>query len=299
MQPRDNFNLALGVFLQLTALLMLWLVSHAETLVALLAAVIFSFLMLTNYCLIHEASHNNLNSNSRLNWVFGTLASCLFPISFTFYKNAHIFHHLNNRSEHEQFEYYDPTAPISNILKKHLQWYGIVIGTYWLFIPFMSFVTATVPWILKLWPFRKSPTISEIYAHLNEKHLRQITIESMVIIMYWFLLWNILDLAIIPVLFAYTCFAFNWSTRQYVAHAYTPIDKDTGALNLKVSWVMERILLYSNWHLIHHQHPDAPWHLIPELSKDQPCESYIKQYIKLWAGPKTFPAHDHLNQYQL
>lgn len=291
MKPGNNVNLALCIFLQLFAFFLLWTASHSGPLICILAAVIFSFAMLTNYCLIHEASHNNLNSNPGINWLLGTLTACLFPVSLTFYKNGHLFHHLNNRSEHERFEYYDPNASAASILLRHLQWYGIITGTHWIFIPVISFMAATVPWTLRLRPVSQFVSTKGMFDRLNTQHLKYITIESLIILLYWITIWNLLDLSMMPVAIMYACFAFNWSTRQYIAHAFTPLDKDLGALNLKLSWFMEKLLLYSNLHLVHHQHPDAPWHKLPELAQNQPDKSYFRQYLKLWTAPKKIPLY--------
>jgi len=289
MNSGDRINLALIICLQLFALTMLWLASHSGLLICIISAILFSFAMLTNYSLLHEASHNNLNSRPEINRLLGTLAGCLFPVSFTFYTNGHAFHHMNNRSKHERFEYYDPDASWRSILMKHLQWYAIIIGTHWALIVFMNYVAATIPWVLKLSPFKKFTSTDGMFERLGSQQLQNITTESLLILVYWIILWNILDLTFAAVAISYTTFAFNWSSRQYVAHAFTPLDKNTGALNLKVSRFMERLLLYSNLHLLHHQHPDIPWHGLPELAKDQPTSSYFKHYLKLWTAPIPTP----------
>ena len=85
----------------------------------------------------------------------------------------------------------------------------------------------------------------------------------------------------------YAFFAFNWSTRQYVTHAFTVRDVKNGALNLSVSRPMAWILLQGQWDLVHHQHPHVSWMYLPLLgrSSKKPV-SYLKQYLKLWGGPK-------------
>ncbi len=289
MRTGDRLNLALCLFLHLFAFSLFWLASHSELMITFGIAIIFSYAMLTNYCLLHEASHNNLHSNRKLNWLLGTLTGCLFPVSLSFYTNGHLFHHMNNRSEYECFEYYNPDDPWHSKLLRHLQWYAIVIGTHWAFIPIMSFIAASLPWVLRLWPLNQFISTKRIFDRLDSKHLKFITIESLIVILYWSIIWLALDLSLLSLAIMYACFAFNWSTRQYVAHAFTPLDRDTGALNLKVSRFMEKLLLYSNWHLLHHQHPDVPWYELAELSDGQPEKSYFKQYIRLWNAPKKIP----------
>ena len=85
----------------------------------------------------------------------------------------------------------------------------------------------------------------------------------------------------------YAFFAFNWSTRQYVTHAFTVREVRDGALNLKVSRPLGWILLQGQWDLVHHQHPHVPWIHLQKLATDsQAPVSYVRQYLKLWKGPR-------------
>lgn len=290
MKPRNGINLTLCLLIQASSISILWVAPQANLITGLILLVILSFILLTNYCLLHEASHNNLNSNKTINWVLGTVSGCLFPVSYTFYKNVHIFHHQNNRSEHERFEYYNPEDSAGSVILRHLQWYSIVIGTFWLFIPIMSLISAVLPWLLKSWPLNTFIATSRMFDRFESKQLRMITIETVIIVIYWSVLWIAIEPGTLTLMIAYGIFAFNWSSRQYIAHAFTPLDKDEGAINLKVNSLMEKLLLYSNWHLEHHKHPKAPWHMLPELSQNQPSYSYLTHYIQLWNAPKILPS---------
>ena len=85
----------------------------------------------------------------------------------------------------------------------------------------------------------------------------------------------------------YACFAFNWSTRQYVGHAFSRRDIVEGAWNLRrVPW-MSWLLLHGEWDLNHHRRPDVPWFYLPRLSPpDEPRMSYTRQYWRQWLGPR-------------
>jgi hypothetical protein len=84
----------------------------------------------------------------------------------------------------------------------------------------------------------------------------------------------------------YACFSFNWSTRQYVGHAFTRRDIVEGALNLRHNWLMSKILLHGEWDLAHHRHPEVSWVYLPKIAQDDPRPSYIKQYWRQWLGPR-------------
>lgn len=295
-QPSAVLNVSITVGIQVFAVFMLWISSHASLQVAIVTAVIFSFLMLTNYELIHQGSHGNLAVDKKVNWLLGSLAGCLFPVSLTFYQKVHLFHHLNNRSENERFECYKSNDTLATKIFRHLQWYSIVVGTYWIFIPLVCLLGAILPWVLRARPFRAIITTERMFDFIDLKSAQKITLESLLIIGYWAWLWNWLDLRLMPLGILYACFAFNWSSRQYIAHAFTPFDSATGALNLKTNSIMQLILLNSNWHLVHHKNPAIPWNKIPLFVEGEPFQSYYKQYFKLWAAPIRIEAGQEMSR---
>jgi fatty acid desaturase len=94
-------------------------------------------------------------------------------------------------------------------------------------------------------------------------------------------------------LILYACFSFNWSTRQYVGHAFSRRDVVEGAWNLRQSWWMSWLLLHGEWDLNHHRRPNVSWYYLPRLSAaDQQRRSYWRQYWRQWLGPRpcTEPA---------
>ena len=63
---------------------LLWLASWVERWYAVAAVgVVFSYVLLTNYALLHEATHNNLHANPRVNYWLGLLTGLLFPVPFS------------------------------------------------------------------------------------------------------------------------------------------------------------------------------------------------------------------------
>src|SRR5262245_47623616 len=100
---RLNFTLVGSV--SSCAIALLWLGSWVEEWYAVLGVgVVFSYLLLTNYALLHEASHNNLHSNKRANYWLGVLAGCFFPVPFSLVHTTHQGHHLRNRTDFEMFD---------------------------------------------------------------------------------------------------------------------------------------------------------------------------------------------------
>ena len=84
----------------------------------------------------------------------------------------------------------------------------------------------------------------------------------------------------------YVMAGFNWSTRQYIAHAFSERSILDGAFNLRHNWLMSRVLLNGEWDLNHHRYPDVPWTSLPNVPcDDRPRPSYFFHYLRMWRGP--------------
>lgn len=276
------------IFLSIQGLLitLLWLASQLSGWSLVFVALPFSFLGLTNYALIHEACHGSLNTNKSQNGIMGCIASWLFPVSFTFMKIAHKVHHINNRTDNETFDYYYPD---DNLVVKYAQWYSILIGIYPPIIPFGSILMAFTPWIfwLKPWQTAKSSSIIFDQSLFPVKIIRKIRLEVLSGFCFWLLLFFLLDLNLLSVAILYAAFWFNWSTRQYVTHAFSKRDVLHGAHNLKVSRLMAYIFLNGHWDLVHHNYPNARWQQLPEMGKRSRTPiPYWPQYFNQWLGPR-------------
>src|SRR4051812_42441321 len=80
----NRLNITLVAVTLTAAVALLWLGSWVERwyLVAGVG-VVFSYVLLTNYALLHEATHNNLHASSRGNYWLGLLTGLLFPVPFS------------------------------------------------------------------------------------------------------------------------------------------------------------------------------------------------------------------------
>ena len=87
------FSIALGLLYPASRVESWWLVVHIGA--------VFSYLLLTNYALLHEASHGNLQSSSRRNYWLGVMAGFLFRMPFTMMCSTHQGHHDHNRTDVE------------------------------------------------------------------------------------------------------------------------------------------------------------------------------------------------------
>jgi fatty acid desaturase len=104
------------------------------------------------------------------------------------------------------------------------------------------------------------------------------------------------------VLVCYGCFSFNWSTRQYIGHAFSKRDVIEGAWNLEHNGLMTWVLLHGEYDLNHHRRPEVPWFYLPRISPEgEPRPSYFWQYWRQWLGPRvvTEPAPETLQKLPL
>ena len=94
-----RLNVGITAAVVVTAVSLLWLGSWVEAWYAVLAVgVVFSYVLLTNYALFHEASHGSLHSHPAINRLLGTITGFLFPMPFSMFRVTHQGHHLRNRT---------------------------------------------------------------------------------------------------------------------------------------------------------------------------------------------------------
>ena len=282
----DVQNYLVWAAVQSLLIILLWLSSQLSGWPLALCAFAFGFLGLTNYALIHEACHGSLNNNKQINRWMGTVAGWFFPVSFSFMEVAHTVHHIHNRTDSEMFDYYYPD---DNLVIKYAQWYSILIGIYPPIIPLGSILMALVPQLFWLKPWQTAKSSASIFkpSQFPPAVLWKIRIEVGLGLFFWWGLTIVLNLDIISVAVLYAVYWFNWSTRQYVTHAFSKRDVLEGAHNLKVSRIMGWIFLNGHWDLVHHAKPNARWQQLPELGKNSRAPiPYWSQYFKQWAGPR-------------
>jgi fatty acid desaturase len=281
----NRLNAVLVALVVGSGLALLWLGSHVTAWYAiLLTGAAFSYLMLTNYALLHEAAHGNLNSSPRVNYLLGIITGMLFPIPFRLMRTTHQNHHRHNRTDHEMFDLYYPSD--SRVLK-WAQWYGILAGLFWPFIPIGALWVAVWPGLLRLLTKADPGRGVAIVANLERKAIRALRLELALIILFYVVLFWLFDLKLLNTLILFACFSFNWSTRQYVGHAFSRRDIVEGAWNLRHVPTMSWLLLNGELDLNHHRHPEVSWYYLPRFSTPNERRlSYWRQYWRQWLGPR-------------
>jgi fatty acid desaturase len=285
MPVPDRLNLALVLLVFLAATGLLWLASAVENgYLTVGVAVVFSYVLLTNYALLHEATHGNLQSSPRRNYALGVLAGFLFPIPFSMICLTHQGHHLHNRTDAEMFDLYYPN---DNRVVKYVRWYGILCGFFWPLIPLGAVLFSIAPARLRERIFAQPQTTGYMFSDVRHSAVWAVRAELLGIVIFFAALHFLLGLRWGPTLICYACFSLNWSTRQYVGHAFSKRDIIDGAWNLRHNRVMSWLLLHGELDKTHHRRPDVSWYYLPKLThNDEERPTYFRQYWRQWLGPR-------------
>lgn len=288
-----SLNLALLVFLTLLNCYLLCYVSHHNDWSILLALVAFSYSNHTVYALLHEAIHGAFHRHNGVNDWAGRWASGFFPTSYRLQRSFHLTHHRNNRSAAEQWDY---LRPGDNRFLKLAQWYAILTGIYWLFVPLASLLYLFFPGLLKLAALRDSALASqtssdEYLGALDKLEERGARLDVLFSLAFQATLFLVLDLTWQGWALCYAAFAFNWSSLQYADHAFSPLDVRNGAWNLRTHPVVRSLLLNYPLHRAHHQYPTASWVELPHLvdPHEEPQPSFLENWLRMWKGPEELP----------
>jgi fatty acid desaturase len=272
---REAFPIPGGLNLALTAaqisiaIALLYLACHAESGILVAAAVLgFAFVMQMGFSLIHEAEHDKLHPDRRLNDAAGILLAAIFPGSYQFMKVAHLSHHRKNRSDAELVDY---IRPGDRPWVKRVQYYLLIHGLIWLGVPLFSAMISLFPAsILARRPEGSPARGAALYlAFVREAGAWRVRAETAFTVLLWWALFAWLDLGWGGFWLAYGAFAFSWASQQYIYHVRSPRHLVEGAFNLKLWRPLE--LLYMN---------------LPEVTAERPTQPYLPTYLRLWRPPE-------------
>jgi fatty acid desaturase len=280
-----HLNLAICAVVCLGCASLLVAVGRVQNQWALAAiAIAYGLVMNTGYAIIHEAEHDLLHPDKRINDFAGSIVSIFFPASYQLRRFGHAGHHLRNRTDDEAFDVYFEE---DNALWKWLQLYGILTGFFWLVVFLSNFVAAISPKLLcrKLAFDRPTAALQETF---NPAYFRRIQIEAIVVIAFHLGMIVIFQIPFLRYFAVLAGFGILWSTLQYIHHFGAARDVQRGAWNVHLWPVFDVLWLNHQWHLNHHLHPTVPWIYLPRLT---PSENgaplpFWKAYLQMWRGPR-------------
>ncbi|HEU4889453.1 MAG TPA: fatty acid desaturase, partial [Thermoanaerobaculia bacterium] len=293
MRIPGTLNVTLTVTVAAACCGALRLASHGAAWQVALAAIAFSFLGNTMFSLLHESVHGIAHANRRVNEAIGRFAAAFFPTSLSLQRVFHLGHHAHNRTIEEQFDY---IRPFDRPWLKRAQWYAILTGVYWLFVPLGGVAYLAAPSLFtRLAATRRQDLAtqtgaSSMFAGLEHASKTIIRLELLFTIAVQVVLVVLLDLTLAGWAICYAAFALNWSSLQYADHAFSKLDVRDGAWNLRVNPLTRLLFLNYHHHLAHHRHPHVPWiHLGRYVDPAEERPSFWSIYWKMWLGPRPLP----------
>ena len=290
MRIPGTLNVALTAVTAAACCGALWAASHTTFWPAVAAAVAFSFTGNTMFSLLHESVHGIAHDDRRVNEALGRFAAAFFPTSLSLQRVFHLAHHARNRTVEEQFDY---IRPFDRPWLKRAQWYAILTGLYWVFVPLGGLAYLFVPSAFTR--ARASGTATQtgaasMFAMLDKAPRLTIRLELLFTMAVQGVLFVALDLTPSGWLLCYGAFAVNWSSLQYTDHAFSKLDVRDGAWNLRVNPVTRLLFLNYHHHLAHHRHPQVPWiHLGRYVDPYEARPTFWSIYRRMWRGPQPLP----------
>jgi len=293
----DNLNLILTCAQILVAFTLLDVASHVRSnYVVFGVAIGFAFVMQCGFCLAHEVVHRKLHSHRGLNLGMGILLFSLFPGSLHFFEVAHLLHHRRNRSDDELEDY---VLPGEVAWVKRTMYYLLISGLFWLLLPLSSLVVAIIPLhrIRLPKPDPDAGSFRRFIQFLNGVRPGRVRRDLLVASVVWIAAFVILHLRVEALAICYAVFGFCWASQQYIYHVRTPRHAVLGALDLKIWKPLGWLYLHFNYHLTHHLAVWVPWNSLPAVASQDPEQSYVLTYAKLFRPPERLE-HAWPNEYQ-
>jgi fatty acid desaturase len=248
--------------------------------------------LLTNpfWSLIHEAIHDLLHPNRRINGVIGRLLAVMFGSPFRVLRSSHLLHHKLNRAPIEGTEYYERGK--TSIAVAGFGYYFQIFGGLYLvelLSPLLFFLPRS---LLRVFTGRyvKAESISGILLQnwSGEEAAREIRLDGLLVIL-WFGLSLFCYGNFWPLLFLALCArGFLISFLDNVYHYRTPVNDLFYAHNLSLPRPLAAALLHFNLHGIHHRNPAIPWSRLPEAFREQGQTlegGYFSAVARQLAGP--------------
>lgn len=245
----------------------------------------YALVMNSAYAMLHEAEHRILHPDRRVNEITGVLLALFFPAPFHLLRQGHLGHHLRNRSDDEAFDFYFEGE---SVVWKHMQFYGILTGLFWVAVALSNVLALLIPGLLKPRYHTWDRPTAALLASLNPRFRLLVTVEAAAVIGLHVGLNLLFAIPVWHHLALLGAFGLCWSGLQYVHHYGTERDVQKGALNLRTFAPLDVLLLNHNWHLNHHLSPTVSWIYLPFLQEgpDAPRGSLVRAYLRMWRGPR-------------
>ena len=248
--------------------------------------------------LMHEAFHQNLHPNTRINEVAGHLLAIFFGAPYYVVKFGHLMHHRFNGALVDRPDLYDPARTRAGAAA--LRYYGgLCLGLY---------LEELLSSLLCLLPQHYRARLLHRLIRGDEASARELRAAADAQLARCATLRGIrLDGLAIGVLLAVSiaCYGTFWhvvplmlllrgfliSFANNIPHYGTGNDDVYHALNVRLSHVLSFFYLHFNYHRVHHHNPRLPWTALPEAfhrSGETFDAGLVSAALRQLKGPKPY-----------
>lgn len=251
--------------------------------------ILFCLVMQGVFSMMHECFHHNGHRSVRTNWAFGVWASTMFGSSYTLIRVNHEGHHQRNRTPAELAEY---ILPGERPVRKVGLYYFAVLGGIWL----ASFIATLV---LPLVPFRRVKGLAirwtsmdgynRAFAQFTARDWTLLRSEAALALFVWITCSWVFGWQWQTLLLMYACFAFSYSSLQWIYHLRTPLDRVEGAFDLRLPAPIRWLFLNFNYNLQHHRRPDAPWQALHARVDQRETQPLWWRWFGAFRPPEPYP----------
>jgi fatty acid desaturase len=239
--------------------------------------------------MMHECFHRNGHRRGRVNWMVGTLSSILFGSSYTLIR-------VQPRGPPPAQSLECRTGGIRPSRRKRgLQdrlYYFAILGGIWI----GSFVaTLLLPFV----PYGKVKKLAvgmlsmdgynRAFSEFRPRDWIMLRVEALLGVAWWLACIWLFDWDWRILLLAYACFAFSYSSLQWIYHMRTPLDRIEGAYDLRLPMPVRWLFLNFNYNLSHHRHPRAAWQELHGKVNQRETQPLWRRYLGVFKPPERYP----------
>lgn len=224
---------------------------------------LLAILMFRNFSLMHDATHNAISDNKRINDFVGLWSGGISMLPFQAWKNVHLQHHFWSGNLHK-----DPVMALRLSLPKAPAFTQSLVRFTWkAWIPFLALLQYVLFWKLAAQYALKSHSIKEY-------------VGLILPILSWTALFYIAPQGFIYTTFlpALTLYLIAVEVVNFPHHLGLPHleheqrepaweQHKTARTCIYPRWLAHHVVLNFNYHVEHHMFPDAPWYCLEDINK--------------------------------
>jgi fatty acid desaturase len=257
----------------------------------------------STWIVVHEAIHNMLHPNPRINRCLGRIMAVVMGISYDLQRIDHLRHHIYSRTIKNCDEIYNPHTT-SHLRARINYFFNHSVGIYW-YDFFLTLILCHLPKSLlyRAMSMMQRKTINKdtdcvlnsLIKNNKLRFVKQDGIALLVLLMLSIFLYK----SYLGLFFCtYIIRAQILAVLDSFAHYDTPLNDIIFAKNCYLpAWMAKYIFMNFNYHGVHHLFPTVPWYLLPAYKNYFAPKFYLIDHGNLCDALKTKYQLPHALEY--